>query len=51
MWALLAEHGQIEAAYRGLLAEYEVAPEVLERDFTAFVDKLAAQALLVVNDA
>ncbi len=51
MWALLAQHGQIEPAYRDFLAEYEVAPEVLERDFIAFVDKLAVQQLLCVHDA
>jgi hypothetical protein len=51
MWALLAQHGALEPAYRSLLAEYEVAPDVLERDFTAFVDRLAAQQLLAVRDA
>ncbi len=51
MWALLAQHGALEPAYRSLIAEYDVAPEVLEHDLLAFVNRLAAQQLLAVNDA
>jgi hypothetical protein len=51
MWALLAQDGHMEQAYRALLDEYDVAPEQLERDLVAFVDKLAAQQLLTIHAA
>jgi len=46
MWALLAEHGTLAAAAERLLAEYEVAPEVVERDLRDLVERLAAEGLV-----
>ena len=46
MWALLAEHGTLGAAKARLLAEYEVEPDVLERDLRDLVERLAAEGLV-----
>ena len=51
MWALLAEHGKVETAYRALLDEYEVAPEQLQDDLIKLIDTLAAQQLLKIDEA
>jgi hypothetical protein len=50
MWALLAELGCLEPAYRTLLDEYDVPPERLQTDLIQLVDKLAAQGLLQVSE-
>jgi hypothetical protein len=50
MWNLLGQHGQIEPAYRALLAEYEVSEDVLRRDLLDLVDKLADEGLLRLDD-
>jgi len=46
MWALLAEHGTLRAAYDILLAEYEVCEAQLAEDLLALVDKLVSHGLL-----
>ncbi len=46
MWLLLKEHGNVGAAYRQLLQEYDVAPEQLEADLVRFVQTLASRRLL-----
>ena len=51
MWALLAQHGQVEPAYRALIEEYDVAKERLRQDLLDLVDKLASEGLLQVDDA
>ena len=49
MWALLAEHGSPEEARRRLLAELEVAEEVLARDLDELIERLAAEGLVRVS--
>lgn len=51
MWALLAEHGRVEPAYRTLLDEYDVSEEQLRRDLLAFIDNLASHELLRCDPA
>lgn len=51
MWQVFAEGGSIRAACDQLLAEYEVAPEVLEGDALALLGELAAQGLILVLPA
>ncbi len=46
MWLLLAEHGDLAAVRARLLEEYEVAPEVLERDLAELVRRLLDEGLL-----
>lgn len=48
MYALLAEHGNLEAAFQSLLAEYEVEPVQLEGDLIALVNDLAEQGLVII---
>jgi hypothetical protein len=50
MWSLLAQHGQVEPAYRALLAEYDVAEERLRQDLLNLINDLAAQQLLQVHE-
>ncbi len=49
MWALLAEHLQLEPVHRALLDEYDVQPEVLQADLIRLVDELAAQGLVMLD--
>ncbi len=46
MWSLLRQHGEIEAACRELIAEYDVPEERLRADFSSFVDTLAIRGLV-----
>ena len=50
MWAVLAEHGSVEPAFRALLEEYDVADAQLRQDLLHLVDELASRGLLQVND-
>jgi hypothetical protein len=50
MWQVLEEVGSVEEAYRLLLDEFAVEPEVLRRDLRAFVDQLATRGLLTRSD-
>jgi hypothetical protein len=50
MWSLLAQHGQVEPAYRALLAEYDVAEERLRQDLLNLINDLASQQLLQVHE-
>lgn len=50
MWTLLVEHGQVEAAYRALLTEYEVDAAQLMQDLLELVDKLASHGLLCFHE-
>jgi hypothetical protein len=50
MWSLLAQHGQVEPAYRALLDEYEVAEERLRQDLLHLINDLASQQLLQVHE-
>lgn len=48
MWLLLAEHGEVEPAFRALLDIYDVAAEELQQDILRLVDDLAAHRLVQV---
>jgi hypothetical protein len=50
MWALLAEHGQLELVYQNLLEEYNVEPEQLQGDLLKLMDELASQGLVKVDE-
>ena len=50
MWSLLAEHGQVDPAYRVLLDEYDVTGEQLREDLLNLVDELASYGLLTVDE-
>ena len=50
-WALLAEHGGIEPAYRALLAEYDVDEAQLRRDLLQLIEALADHGLVRVVEA
>ncbi len=51
MWNLLAQHGQVEAAYRALLDEYDVSEEQLQHDLLDLIDRLAGHGLVQVDEA
>jgi len=51
MWALLAEHGQVEAVVQAMVNEYEVGVDEVRRDLMDLVKELAAQGLLKVDAA
>ena len=50
MWLLLQEHGSVEAALRALLAEYDVAEEILREELLSFVNTLSSQRLLEIHE-
>ena len=51
MWKVLGTSGTLDAACAALLAQYDVAEDVLAGDLRAFVAKLAERKLVVVTDA
>ncbi len=51
MWAALTSSASIQDAYQALLAQYDVAPEVLRRDLEQLVRQLLAEGLLELADA
>ena len=46
MWMLLRQHGEVEAACRILLEEYDVSEAHLREDLVRFVDTLAIRGLV-----
>lgn len=50
MWRALVASDTIQAAYEALLAEYDVAPETLQRDMAEFVEKLVRHGLAEMDD-
>jgi hypothetical protein len=46
MWNLLAASPTIQTAYDSLLAEFDVAPEQLQRDLRALIETLVANGLV-----
>jgi len=50
MWDVLTTSTSIQTAYDTLLAEYDVAPEVLQQDITRLVEDLVVQGLLELSD-
>ena len=51
MWKLLQENGDVEAARARLLDQFDVTEDVLTRDLSEFIGKLADRKLVVVSDA
>jgi Coenzyme PQQ synthesis protein D (PqqD) len=49
MWTLLTESDSIQAAYEGLLDEYDVTPEQLRADLIGLIDRLAEQGLIKLD--
>jgi hypothetical protein len=49
MWSLLHLHGEIEATYRDLLAEYQVPAHELRRDLLDFVGLLTSRRLIEIE--
>jgi hypothetical protein len=49
MWTALTNSESIQAAYDGLLSEYEVGEEQLRRDLTDLIAKLLEQGLVEVT--
>ena len=47
-WNLLSLHGDVEAAHRDLLAEYDVSSSRLRQDLLDFVEILASRRLIEV---
>ena len=50
MWLLLQEHGSVESALRALLAEFDVAEELLREELLSFVNNLSSQRLLQIHE-
>lgn len=50
MWDVLTTSTSIQAAYDTLLSEYEVAPEVLQRDINRLIEDLLEQGLVEINN-
>jgi hypothetical protein len=50
MWAALTETGEVGEALQRLHGEFDVEPEVLERDLDALIRRLTASGLLHVGD-
>ena len=50
MWTVLTTSDSVQAAYETLLAEYDVAPDVLHRDIAKLVRELAAHGLLELSN-
>jgi hypothetical protein len=49
MWSALTDAPSIDAAYRALLAEYEVEPERLRTDLEELLGQLLGQKLIEVQ--
>ena len=47
-WELLSEHQEIGTAFNLLQEEYEVSPELLEKDLAALIDGLVKAHLITV---
>lgn len=51
IWSVLAQAPSIQAAYETLLAEYEVAPEVLRQDLQTLIEQLLEHGLIELQVA
>jgi hypothetical protein len=49
LWELLQQDGDMSAAYRTLLAEYDVTPERLEQDLLALLGQLSDAGLVALD--
>jgi len=50
MWTALTSEPSIEAAYRALLAEYDVAPDTLRTDLEHLLGQLLEHGLITLAD-
>ena len=50
MWAVFASEPSIQAAYEVLLAEYDVAPDVLRKDVEALLEQMLEHGLIELKD-
>jgi hypothetical protein len=46
MWQVATAAANLEAAYQGLLEEFDVAPELLQNNLSELLDKLVEHGLL-----
>ncbi|HEY7874076.1 MAG TPA: PqqD family protein [Actinomycetota bacterium] len=51
VWALIQEHGDLEAVQEAMVTEYAADPAEVRRDVAALVDDLRAHGLVEVDDA
>ncbi len=51
MWSVLLASASVEDAYHVLLDEFDVEPEALRSDLSAFLEKLAGSGLVSLSDA
>jgi hypothetical protein len=49
IWSLLGDGSSLQRAYDVLIDEYDVEPDVLERDLLALVERMADAGLVVVS--
>ena len=49
LWQLIETHGQLRPVLEAALQEFDVAPDVLERDLIELVSRLSEKELLVVQ--
>jgi hypothetical protein len=49
MWNALVACGSVDAAYRLLLSEFDVGPDVLRSDLQQLVNRLVERGLLVLD--
>ncbi len=49
IWQAMQESGSLEEVYRAMLEQYDVEPEVLEKDLLDFVQKLNDSGLAEIK--
>jgi len=49
IWQAMQEHGTLQDVFDALLEQYDVEPEVLEKDLSDFVEKLLESGLVEVK--
>lgn len=49
IWQAMQESGSLEEVYRAMLEQYEVEPEVLQKDLLDFVQKLNDSGLAEIK--
>ena len=49
LWQLIETHGQLRPVLEAALQEFDVSPDVLERDLIELVSRLSEKELLVVQ--
>ena len=49
LWQLIEAHGRLRPVFDAALQEFDVAPDVLERDLIELVSRLADKQLVVVQ--